>query len=186
MRDDAQLLGAYAHGGDVPSLSELVVRHERWLLAYLRGLVPNAADAEDAFQETWMRVIRSCGSYRGGSVRAYLVRIARSVVIDRFRRAGAPAVSLDAADESGGSPADGLADSAPTPDVACVFRAAAEDVRTAVRALPARQREVLLMRIEGELAFREIAELLGVPQGTALTWMHQATLRLKRILGGEK
>ena len=40
-----------------------------------------------------------------------------------------------------------------------------------------------MMRIEGELSFREIAEILGVPLGTALTWMHVATRRLRELLG---
>ena len=43
--------------------------------------------------------------------------------------------------------------------------------------------KILLMRIEGELSFREIASELGVPLGTALTWMRVATLKLKKMLG---
>ena len=186
MSDDGQLLLDYARGGDVKALSALVVAHERWLLAFLRGFTSSDQDAEDAFQETWMRVIKSCGSYRGGSVRAYLARIARSATIDRFRRAGRPMESLDAVDDDGGSLSETLADGAPSP--AGVFESAAtsEDVRRAVRTLPRGPREVLLMRIEGELPFKEIADVLGVPLGTALTWMHTATVRLRRLLGGEK
>ena len=45
---------------------------------------------------------------------------------------------------------------------------------------------MLLMRIEGELPFREIADELGVPLGTALTWMRAATLKLRKMLGGER
>ena len=46
--------------------------------------------------------------------------------------------------------------------------------------------QVLLMRIEGELSFKEIASELGVPLGTALTWMRTATLKLKEMLGESK
>ena len=55
-----------------------------------------------------------------------------------------------------------------------------------MRALPEGPRQVLLMRIEGDLPFREIAEELGVPLGTALTWMRTATLRLREMLGGKR
>lgn len=185
MPDDGQLLTAYAKNGDVQSLAELVVRHSRWLIAYMRGQSPTGADAEDAVQETWVRVIRSCGSYRGGSVRAYLVRIARSVAIDRFRRARST-VSVDAEGEDGTSLADTMADGLPTPLERVEALANSEDIRLAVRSLPEGHREVLMMRIEGELSFREIAEIMGIPLGTALTWMHVATVRLREILGGAK
>lgn len=185
MSEDGQLLLAYAREGNVGSLSALVKRNAGWLKGFLRGLAPSDADAEDAFQDTWMRVIRSCGSYRGGSVRAYLATIARSVVIDRFRRNGSPSVSIDAERESGGAAVDALADGAPSPDVVFEKTVTAEDVRRAVRDLPSGQRDVVLMRIEGEMPFKEIAETLGIPLGTALTWMHAATDRLKRVFAKE-
>ena len=182
--EDEQLLLDYARRGEVKSLSALVTRTSRPLMAYLRGMSPSDADAEDAFQECWMRVVRSCGSYRGGSVRAYLMRTARSVVIDRFRRRGAPTVSIDAEEADGLE--SRLAAESPTPDRACERAANAAAVREAVRALPERQREVLLLRIEGELPFKEIAAQMGISLGTALTWMHAATMKLKKMLGGAR
>lgn len=182
--EEEQLLLDYVRRGDVKSLSALVTRTSRQLMAYLRGMSPGDADAEDAFQECWMRVIRSCGSYRGGSARAYLMRVARSVAIDRFRRRGAPTVSIDAEESEVLSAS--LAAGSPSPDVSCERAANAEAVRAAVRILPERQRDVLLMRIEGELPFKEIAAQLGVPLGTALTWMHAATERLRKTLGRAK
>ena len=185
MTDDGQLLMDYACRGDVSSLSTLVVRHAKWLTAFLRGFAPCDADAEDLLQDVWVRVIRNCGSYRGGSVKAYLVRIARSVAIDRFRRSR-PTLSVDVADETGGTLAETLVDGALTPVERYESKATAADVRAAVRTLPDGPRDVLLLRIEGEMPFKEIAETMGIPLGTALTWMHVATLRLKKILGNAK
>lgn len=182
MADDSQLLARYANEGDVQSLSELVAVHTRWLMAYFRGALPDECDAEDAFQETWMRVIRFCGSYHGGSVRAYLARVARSVVTDRFRRSGPPAVSLDSGGEDEVASSIDLVDGAPTPGESFERRATSEDVRNAVRALPKKLRDVVLLRIEGELTFQEIADELAVPLGTTLTWMRSATARLKKTL----
>lgn len=185
MADDSELLAAYARRGDVRSLSELVVRHAVWMRALLRGLLPTESDADDAFQETWVKVIRSAGSYRGGKVKAYLAAVARTTAIDRLRRLGGY-VSLDDDAGEGAGVAATAADATPDPGEKFESAATAEEVRLAVRALPEGPRQVLLMRIEGELSFREIAEALSVPLGTALTWMRTATLRLREILGGAK
>lgn len=182
MEEDSELLFAYSRRGDVESLSALVRRHAVWMQAFLRALLPTAADAEDAFQETWVRVVKSAGKYRGGKVKPYLAVIARSVAIDRLRRTGR-VVSLDVDDEEGSSAAERIPDAAPSPREWLEAKATSEDVREAVRALPEGSRQVLLMRIEGELSFREIASELGVPLGTALTWMRVATLKLKKMLG---
>ena len=57
MTDDAQLLLDYARRGDVKSFSALVARHSKWLTAYLRGITPTLADAEDAVQEAFIKII---------------------------------------------------------------------------------------------------------------------------------
>ena len=184
MDEDSELLFAYSRRGDSQSLAALVRRHSAWIQALLRSLLPDAADADDAFQETWIKIIRSASSYRGGNARAYLAAAARSVAIDRLRRAGR-AVSLD--DEGEGAEAAANAAAAgPNPGEAFESKATSEEVRRAVRTLPEGQRQVLLLRIEGDLAFREIAAELGIPLGTALTWMRAATQRLRKMLGERK
>ena len=166
---------------DGASISALVAEHGTWLMAFLRGLVDNAADAEDAFQEVWVRLAQSKAAVRDNGCRAYLVKTARSVVIDRFRRYR-PTVSLDVVDEDGVSLAEELADASPGPDQRCESHATADDVRAAIQTLPSSWRQVVLMRVEGELEFREIAEELQVPLGTVLAWMNRATAMLKRKL----
>lgn len=183
MPDDVQLLQDYARRGDVRSLTALVARHGAWLNALLRGLLPARADADDAFQEVWMRVIRRADGYRGGNVKAYLARIARTAAIDRLRRVERT-VSLDVRDEEGVSCAENIPAPEPGPRDAVEVRASAEEVRAALRELQAGPRQVLLLRIEAEMSFREIAGELDVPIGTALTWMHAAVDHLKRKLGG--
>ncbi|MBQ6136208.1 MAG: RNA polymerase sigma factor [Kiritimatiellae bacterium] len=184
MTDDAELLRAYARRGDVASLSALVRRHAVWMQAMLRGMLRSPADADDAFQETWARVMKAAGSYRGGKVKSYLATVARSAAIDAMRRAGR-FVPLDAADgERGESAAESVPDGSPDPGERFESSATAEDVRAAVCELPEGQRQVVLMRIEAEMTFREIADSMGVPLGTALTWMHSATIALRKRLGG--
>ena len=182
---------------DNASISALVEEHGKWLMAFLRGLCDALDDAEDAFQEVWVRVIRGrAGAPR--TPRAYLAKTARSVVIDRLRRKK-PEVSLDAMVENGrdavpsasaagdGTPAlPEMASSAPSPAERYESNATAADVRRAVAALPFNWRQVVLMRIEGEMEFKDIAAELNIPLGTALTWMRRATEELKQKLGGER
>ena len=152
-------------------------------MAFLRGLA--GEDAEDAFQETWMRLLRSRVELRGDTVKAYLVKTARSVAIDRLRRRH-PTLSLDAEDERGESAADEIVDPSPTPAKRFESNATAAEVREAVASLPLNWRQVVLMRIEGEMEFKDIASELGLPLGTVLTYMHRATQELKRKIGGVK
>ena len=63
MREDGELLFAYAREGDVKALSELVVRHGVWMRAFLRSLLPGEADADDAFQDACRSRLQRCRTY---------------------------------------------------------------------------------------------------------------------------
>jgi len=182
MSEDAELLRNFARRGDAQALSALVVRHSPWMSAMLRGMLPDA-EVEDALQNAWLKVIRSAENFRGEGLKSYLGSVVRSVAIDCLRQGGRT-VSLDAEEESGTSPAEELVDAAPLPSERFESSATKEDVLRAVRQLPEGPRQVLLLRIESEMPFREIAEELNIPLGTALTWMRTATLYLKESLGG--
>ena len=85
LSDDEILLQRY-RDGSVAAFDALVDRHARQLFAYIRGMVGQHEEAEDLFQETWARVIRHEASFRGGTVRGWIWRIAKNAVIDRLRR----------------------------------------------------------------------------------------------------
>lgn len=182
MSDDAELLLAYVRRGDTRSLSALIVRHSRWMSVILRAMLP-AGEVEDALQDVWLKVIRSAHGFRGNGLKAYLGAATRSVAIDRLRKGGR-IVSLDAAEDEDGESCQELVDENPTPDVLFESSATKEDVYRVIGGLPEGPRQVLLLRIEAEMTFREIADELRIPLGTALTWMRTATLRLKKALGG--
>jgi len=182
MRSDEELFAAYARKDDLDALSELVKRHERRLMAFLTGML-DAAEAEDAFQDTWRRIIEKASVYRGGVFASFLVVIARRIAIDRLRSRH-PQVSLDAENVEGEAMGDSLPSLEPDPGESWERSATAEDIRRAISALPPGPRQVALLRIEGELAFKEIAVEMGVPLGTALNWMHVATQAIKQRIGG--
>lgn len=181
-RSDDHLLTAFRQG-DVAALDELILRHRRALHGYLRNMTGSAAEADDLFQETWMRVMRNPGSFRGGAFNAWLWRIARNLLIDRLR-CRKPAVSLDDDTAEHGVLLDVLP--SPEPDPAHDAGAAeiGAQVAEAVARLPPDQRDVFLLRTQAGLTFAEIARLRRVPLNTALGRMHYAIRRLRRELGG--
>ena len=69
MEEDSELLFAYSRRGDVKSLAALVRRHTVWMQSLLRSLLRQAADAHDAFQETWVKLTGSACSHRGANLK---------------------------------------------------------------------------------------------------------------------
>lgn len=148
----------------------------------LRAMLPSG-EVEDALQDVWLKVIRSARSFRGTGLKSYLGSVTRSVAIDRLRKGGRT-VSLDAGKEADVDSRQMSVDESPTPDVRFESSATKEEVYRVISMLAEGPRQVLLLRIEAEMSFREIADELQIPLGTALTWMRTATLRLKEALGG--
>lgn len=177
---DEALLTAYLEG-DARALNSLVERHQQQLYAYIRSMVTEPADADDTFQEVWMRVMQKAARYRKNNFRGWLMRIARNLVIDRYRRRR-PTVSLDARTREGTAVGELLASGDRGPRQEVAGRDVAEFVGTRVAELPLAQREVFVMRTEQDLSFKEIAALQGVSINTALGRMHYAVGRLRQEL----
>ena len=131
------------------------------------------------------RVIRHAGRFNDVSFKAWLWKIARNLVID-FRRKKRPDLSLDAVEDEDDQPlVDQLVAGERGPAEAVERDDLAKRVLKAVGSLPAIQREVFLMRVQGDLSFSEIAETLGIPLNTALGRMHDATTKLKKMFAEE-
>ena len=181
---DSDLLAAYVQG-DVNALDCLVGRYRQALFAWFLGMTGSHAEAEDLFQTLWIRIIKSAERFRDVSFRAWMWQIARNLVID-VRRKRKPDVSLDAVMDEEDTP---LLDHLVAPDIDPAKALEQQDTaRIAIKALghlPQVQREVFLMRVQGELTFQEIAEALEIPLNTALGRMHDAVAKLKAIVTEE-
>lgn len=164
----------------------LVHEHGKWLSGFLRGLVRSEVDAADAYQEVWKRVLKAGGVREDASPRAFLATIARSVIIDRYRRGKKYELTMDAPNAAEGAYCETLVDPAPTPAECLERKTTLEAVRQAIRALPDDLKQVVLLRVEAELTFQQIADELQLPLGTVLTRMRKATEILKKRLGGWK
>ena len=181
---DAELLRAFAEG-DSTAMDQLVARYRSALFSWLLGMTGNRSDAEDLFQDIWIRVIRHAARFNDVSFKAWLWKIARNLLID-FRRKRKPDISLDAVDdEDDHSLLDQLTAKGAGPAAAVELDDMSKRVMGAVSALPEVQRDVFLMRVQGDLSFSEIAETLKIPLNTALGRMHDAMTKLKKMLTAE-
>jgi RNA polymerase sigma factor (sigma-70 family) len=178
---DAALLAEYVQGR-VQSLDELVERYRKPLFSWFVGMTGSHSDAEDLFQDLWIRVIKNADRFKDVSFRAWMWQIARNLLID-FRRKKKCDFSLDeVSDEEDHPLLETLVAKGPTPQQDVERTDLARKAMQAVGHLPAVQREVFLMRVEGDIPFQEIAKILKVPLNTALGRMHDATTRLKQML----
>ncbi len=180
---DHELLGRYV-AGDVSGLEALIERHRKPLYAFLISMNASQADADDVFQETWLRVIRHAPSFRRGSFRGWLFRIGRNLLVDRVRLVSREVpIDRGTADDNP-APADCLSDGKPDAAQEVGRRDLAEQVRWVVAKLPAPQREVFLLRMEAELSFKEIARIQKVSINTALARMRYAVEKVGGMLSG--
>ncbi len=165
--------------GDEDAFAVLVRRYESPLYGYLRRMLGNSADAEDAFQETFLRVYQHRSRYRHGApFRPWLYQIATNLCRDRLRsRRRHPQMSLDAPagqDADGPAPLDRAADGHADPAQAARRAEATARLERALDELPGKQKAVFLMARYDGMPYDEIARSLQVPVGTVKSRMNKA------------
>lgn len=180
--DPDQDLVTAAAAGNLDAFETLVGRHQTRLVGYLRGLTNADADAEDLAQEAFLRAYRSLKGFRGtSSFRTWLYQIATNVFRNWLekRRNQAPihAGSID-------DPAPGMDEAVEPPGEmhAEEQHLQRDAIDRALAALPADQREAVLLRDVEGFEYREIAEQLGVPLGTVESRIFRGRSRLKELL----
>ncbi|HTX67418.1 MAG TPA: RNA polymerase sigma factor [Opitutaceae bacterium] len=139
------------------------------LMGYFRRQPALAGSAEDLLQDTFERALRRAGHGEPPvSQRAYLFGIARHVGIDALRRQR-PQVEL---------PPEFAAPAGAEDD-------RLEPMRLAIGGLPEPQRETLLLKLQQDLSYEEIAAVLDIPVGTVRSRLHHAVRRLREQLNPE-
>ncbi|HEX5501277.1 MAG TPA: sigma-70 family RNA polymerase sigma factor [Thermomicrobiales bacterium] len=150
----------------------------------------NPQDAEDLVQETYLNAFRALDRFEEGTnLRAWLFRILNNAFISHYRRRKRrPSSSLDdvsdfylydhLVDIPGASPAE-------SPEQEVLNRIGDEAILGALEELPVEFRQVeLLADVEG-FAYREIADILGIPIGTVMSRLYRARRRLQKVLWRE-
>jgi RNA polymerase sigma-70 factor (ECF subfamily) len=173
---DAELLAAF-RAGDPKAFETLVRRYQRPVLAIARRFCRDEDDAEDLAQRAFINASNRAGGWRGGSFKSWLFRIVVNLAKNHLR----DMARFDRSDEAQEREAEPSA-----PDVEERIAAAQQQtaLREAVAKLPRRQREVILLRIDGDLPFAEVASALGITEVNAKVNFHHAVQKLKKLLQG--
>ena len=181
MTDDRELdarLADRIRGGDQAALGELYDRYASVALATALRVVADREEAEDLVHDAFVAVWRKIDRFdpERGSLRAWLMTVVRNRAIDRVR-ARRPRMDLDDADERA------LLRTGPNPTwEAALGATSASDLRAAMASLPDDQRRAVeLAYFEGH-TYREVAQLTGVPTGTAHGRMRLALAKLRDAL----
>ncbi len=180
---DEALVAAYIEKHDQQAFSMLVERHQDRVFGFLMGMVRNREAANDLFQETFLRVIRAMHDERGSYTQqgrwiAWVMRIARNAALDYLRS------QKKWRDVDGEETAfwDRLPDDELSADDRLDLSEKMRMLEECIRRLPDEQREIVLLRHETDLTFREIGELTGVSINTALGRMRYALVNLRKML----
>lgn len=175
--DDAQL-AEQIRSGDREALGELYDRYSSVALATALRVVTDREMAEDlvhdAFVAAWQKIDKFDGAR--GSLRSWLLTIVRNRAIDRVR-ARRSSIEVGAADEQS------LLRTSPNPTwEGAIDRLSTSELRSAIDALPEEQRVAIELAYFAGRTYREIAEMTGVPQGTANGRLRLALSKLRDSL----
>lgn len=177
--DDGELI-ARAADGDRAAFVTLVERHRAMVYRVAFQYAGNHYDADDIAQDVFIKVHRSLHAFRrDAQFTSWLYRIAMNACIDHGRRRNMT-VSLDAAAPD--EPALQLAAEDPAPDQRAFAGEVRQAVERAVDALPPQQRLIFTMRHFEGMKLCDIADALGVAEGTVKRQLHSAVHRLRQVL----
>lgn len=180
--NDQELLSAYS-GGNEEAVSVLIERHRKRIYDYIRMMVKDPDLADDLFQETFIKVLKSLREERytdNGKFVAWVMRIAHNQIIDHFRRQKQQ--NNVSNDDVGYDLLNNKRFSDKTIEDHMVSDQISSDIRRLVDFLPEEQREVVMLRHYNDLSFKEIAEQTGVSINTALGRMRYALINLRKLI----
>lgn len=166
-----------AQGGDRGAFARLVERYWDRLYRWLYHLTRDRHSAEDLTQETFARALAALKSFRPGSnFRAWLFRIGHNNFVNQKRTERRTKHPL---------PDDAPAHDATSAESAAEQREVLEVVRRAVDDLPADFRAALMLRVDEEMSFRDIAKALNTTEETARWRVFKARQKLMKVLAPE-
>jgi RNA polymerase sigma-70 factor (ECF subfamily) len=182
---DSVLVERYPSGSEI-SLEILISRHQSRIFNFINSKVQNRDTAEDIFQDTFIKVIRTLkgGQYNEeGKFLPWVMRISHNLVIDFFRKNNRmPKVKNTEEFDI----FQFISDSSLNAEHSMVQDQIVKDLQKLVHELPEDQKEVLIMRLYRDMSFKEIAENTNVSINTALGRMRYAIINLRKLIDENK
>jgi RNA polymerase sigma-70 factor (ECF subfamily) len=173
-----------AQRGDADAFEALVAPYEQKIYALCFRLMAQREDAQDAAQETMIRIYRSLGDYRGDAqLGTFIYRVATNACMDALRKRRVRAgESLEALSEEGFVPAD----RAPGPEETLLRSERGEAISKAIQALSEEMRLPFVLRELHGLSYEEVAQTLDIGMGTVKSRIHRAREKLVRALSASR
>ena len=172
-------------GGDETAWEQFVRLHTRQVYALCYRFTGSGVEAQDLTQEVFLRVFRTLKSFRSseGSLGTWLARVTRNLLIDHYRRSRQERVT-DSIEER--LPLIEEASGPSRPDHALAGREASEVLQRALQRLSPDLREAVILRDLEEMEYREIAQVLEIPEGTVKSRINRGRAELGRLLRARK
>lgn len=179
---DAQLIKLYVKGSE-EALATIIKRHQHKILAFIYSKINDRDVAEDIFQDTFVKVIKTLksGKYNEeGKFLPWVIRISHNLVIDYFRR-NQRMPKFEAKDKEFDL-LTLLSDELPNVESQMIKSQIDNDLTKLIEQLPEDQKEVLYMRLYRDMSFKEIADITDVSINTALGRMRYALINLRKLV----
>jgi RNA polymerase sigma-70 factor, ECF subfamily len=162
---------------ELVSFEETMLPHIDAAHNLARWLLHNEQDAQDVVQEAYLRAFKSFGGFRGSNGRAWLLTIVRNTSYTLLKKNRAADLTTPF-DEEIHAPGHESVSSATILEHA----EDAELIKNAIDQLPAEFREILILRHQEDLSYKEIGEILKIPTGTVMSRLARARTKLKEYL----
>src|SRR5579863_1908850 len=178
--------------GDSGAWAELVRTHHRRVYGLCYRFTNNSADAEDLTQDVFLKIYSNLASFdtARGSLQVWITTMTRNLLVDNFRRTRNQRAtdSLDAGwDETDElRPIDRLTASGPSPHEKAAQKELAKMVQGALAKVSVELREAVILRDLQDMDYKEIAQVLGIPEGTVKSRISRGRAELARLLERNK
>jgi len=174
--------------GDSGAWAEMVRTHQKRVYGLCYRFTGNAADAEDLTQDVFLKIYSNLGSFDAarGSLPVWITTMTRNLLVDNFRRTRNQRAtsSLDDGWEQAEElkPSDRLVAKGPSPHESAAHKELAHMVQGALAKVSVELREAVILRDLQDLDYKEIAQVLAIPEGTVKSRISRGRAELARLL----
>ena len=192
LETDWSLIVRQCMDGDSGAWAELVRTHHRRVYGLCYRFTGNQTDAEDLTQDVFLKVYSNLASFDlgRGSLQVWITTLTRNLLVDNFRRTRNQRAtsSLDDGWESADElrPVDRLTSKGVSPHESAAQKELAKMVQDALARVSVELREAVILRDLQDLDYKEIAQVLGIPEGTVKSRISRGRAELARLLERNK